>query len=110
MKLDSQRRPNIIGPMVFHKRQHSHYWASLFLLLALVAAQPLWAEHFHLDNSQVEVCDLCCMQMPAALASEFAPIQAKPESHDSQPSLAIPQNRQPEHQNARAPPPFLSLS
>lgn len=96
--------------MVSHKRRKSHYWASLFLLLALVAAQPLWAEHFHLDNTQVEVCDLCCMQMPAALASEFPPIQAKPESHENQPTAAIPHNRQPERQSARAPPPFLSPS
>ncbi|USD21376.1 hypothetical protein [Microbulbifer variabilis] len=96
--------------MVTLKRRKSHYWASLFLLLALVAAQPLWAEHFHLGNSQVELCDLCCMHSPAALGSEPLLVQAEPQSHCNRPSALAARDRQPERQSARAPPLSLSLS
>lgn len=96
--------------MVTLKRRKSHYWASLFLLLALVAAQPLWAEHFHVGNSQVELCDLCCMHTPAALGSELLLVQAEPQSHYNRPSAPAPRDCQPERQSARAPPQFLSFS
>ncbi|MFA0791270.1 hypothetical protein ACCI51_12000 [Microbulbifer echini] len=95
--------------MVTFKRRKSHYWASLFLLLALVAAQPLWAEHFHLGNSQVELCDLCCMHSPAALSSEPLLVQAEPQSHYNRRSAPTARDCQPERQSARAPPPSLSL-
>ncbi|WP_226649170.1 hypothetical protein [Microbulbifer variabilis] len=96
--------------MVTLKRRKSHYWASLFLLLALVAAQPLWAEHFHLGNNQVELCDLCCMHSPAALGSELLLVQAAPQSHYIRLSAPAARDCQPERQSARAPPLFLSLS
>ncbi|WP_157954186.1 hypothetical protein [Microbulbifer sp. A4B17] len=100
----------IMHRMVTLKRRKSHYWASLFLLLAVVAAQPLWAEHFHLGNTQVEMCDLCCMHSPAALGSEPLLVQAEPQSHYVRPSAPTAHNCQPERQSARAPPFSLSLS
>ncbi len=96
--------------MVNRIRQRSHFWASLLLLLALLAAQPLWAMHIHLDGGQVELCDLCFNHMPAAFGSGFQFDQPAPAVHYSTRSAPIPRDCQPERQSARAPPVFLSLS
>lgn len=96
--------------MVNHSRQRSRFWASLLLLLALLAAQPLWAEHIHLDNGQAELCDLCFNHMPAAIGSGFYFAQPAPLVLYATQSAPILRDCQPERQSARAPPTSLSLS
>ncbi|WP_323846401.1 hypothetical protein [Microbulbifer magnicolonia] len=93
--------------MVNHSRQRSRFWASLLLLLALLAAQPLWAEHIHLNDGQVELCDLCFNHMPAALGSDFQFAQPAPAVLYSIQSAPVPRDCQPERQNARGPPAYL---
>lgn len=90
--------------MVKFPRQKSRFWASLLLLLALLAAQPLWAEHIHLDVGQAELCDLCFNHMPAALGSDLQLSQPAPAVPYSTPCAPAPRDCQPERQSARAPP------
>lgn len=96
--------------MVKYSRQRSRFWASLLLLLALLAAQPLWAEHIHLTNGQAELCDLCFNHMPAAIGSDLHFVQPAPLGLHSILSAPVPRDCQPERQSARAPPATLSLS
>lgn len=86
----------------------SRFWASLLLLLALVAAQPLWAEHIHLESGKVELCDLCFNHMPAAPGGAFEFTQPAPVVLYSTQSAPVPRDCQPERQSARAPPVTLS--
>lgn len=95
--------------MVNHSRQQSRFWASLVLLLAMIAAQPLWAEHIHLDDGQVELCDLCFNHMPGAIGADFQFVQPAPAVPYSTQSAPVPGDCQPERPRARAPPAFLSL-
>jgi len=96
--------------MVSHSPHNkSRYWASLLLLLALLAAQPLWAEHIHLDNGQVELCDLCFNHMPAALGGDFHFAQPAPVALHRVQTAPVPRDCQPERQSARGPPVYLSF-
>lgn len=100
----------MIGPMVSLTRHKSRFWASLLLLLALLAAQPLWAEHIHLDNGQVELCDLCFNHMPGAAGSDFHFQQPAPAPLYTTRSAPVPRDCQPERQSARAPPAIPAFS
>ncbi|SFC06612.1 hypothetical protein SAMN05660479_01031 [Microbulbifer thermotolerans] len=95
--------------MVNRSPNNSRFWACLLLLLALLAAQPLWAEHIHLKNGQVELCDLCFNHMPAAFGSDFKLDQPAPAVLYNIQSAPVPRDCQPERQRARAPPAHLSL-
>lgn len=96
--------------MVNRSRHQSRYWTSLLLLLALLAAQPLWAEHIHLDDGPVELCDLSFNHMPAVIGSDFNFTQPAPAVLYSSQSAPIARDCQPERQSARAPPASLSLN
>ena len=107
MKLDSSHRTNIIAGMVKHSRQKSNLWTALLLLLALLAVQPVLAEHIHFVDPSHELCDLCFNQMPAAPGSEYRlAIPAATFLYFTQ-SAPIPRDSQPERQSARAPPAHL---
>lgn len=94
--------------MVKYRHQMPRFWASLLLLLALLAAQPLWAEHIHLNDGQVELCDLCFNHMPAAHGSDLQFSQPAPAVLYTNPGAPAPRDCQPERQSARAPPVSLS--
>lgn len=94
--------------MINRSRQQSRFWASLVLLLAMLAAQPLWAEHIHLDDGQVELCDLCFNHMPGAIGSDFQFAQPAPVILYNSQSAPVPRDCQPERQSARAPPVSLA--
>lgn len=93
-----------MGGMVNHPRQRSRLWASLLLLFALLAVQPVWAAHIHLDNSASEQCDLCFNHMPAALGSEYRFEQADLSPLYRAQQAPVARDCQPERQSARAPP------
>lgn len=93
--------------MVKYSRQRSPLWASLLLLLALIAAQPVLAEHIHFADPSHELCDLCFNQMPAAPGSEYqCPVFAGTSFYLTQ-GAPVPSDSQPERQNARGPPAYL---
>ncbi|SHF22536.1 hypothetical protein SAMN04487965_1677 [Microbulbifer donghaiensis] len=110
MKLDSVSRTNIIHRMVIHSRQRSRFWASLLLLIALIAAQPVLAEHIHFKDPTHELCDLCFNQMPAAPGSEYRTYLPARTFHYLTQSAPVPGDSQPERQSARAPPVRLSFA
>ncbi|MEW5248689.1 hypothetical protein [Microbulbifer discodermiae] len=93
--------------MVKHPRQRTPIWASLLLLVALITAQPVLAEHIHFADPAHELCDICFNHMPATLGSEYRMLPAAapltPFSH----SAPVASDSQPERQSARAPPAFL---
>jgi len=83
-------------------------WATLVLLLAFISAQPVLAEHIHIDDQSHKLCELSSNHAPALVGNEFsfssqdlAPLyleQQAPVAHDCQP----------ERQTARGPPALLS--
>ncbi|MCH9691508.1 MAG: hypothetical protein K0U59_05530 [Gammaproteobacteria bacterium] len=85
-------------------RSRAPLWASLFLLLTFVAAQPLLAEHIHVEESDLTLCELCFNHMPAAVASKFKFARDRQATFyrlwQTPPAL----DAQPAQQNARSPP------
>ncbi|SEA13674.1 hypothetical protein [Microbulbifer marinus] len=108
MKLDSVPRTNIIRCMIIHTRQKSRFWASLLLLIALIAAQPVLAEHVHFVDPSHELCDLSFHQLSTAAGSEYRVALPAPVAHYLRQSAPVPGDSQPERQAARGPPPLLS--
>ena len=90
--------------MNMYTRQRPRFWASLLLLLALLAAQPILAEHIHLDKKPGEFCELCFNHMPAAAGSDFQLLQPAPAVTYCDERAPVPGDCQPERQSARAPP------
>ena len=94
--------------MINHSRHRFRVWTSLLLLLALLAAQPLWAKHIHLESDKAELCDLCFNHVPAAPGSAVGLTQPAPVVLYATEPAPIPHGCQPERQSARAPPTTLS--
>lgn len=93
--------------MVMYSRQKSRLWASI-LLLALLFAQPVLAEHIHMPDKSHQLCELCASQMPAAPGSEYQAYFPPAVFHYFTQSEPVPGDCQPERQSARAPPVSLS--
>ncbi|AOS96127.1 hypothetical protein AUP74_00657 [Microbulbifer aggregans] len=108
MKLDSWLRAHMIRTMITQFRQQSRLWASLVLLLAMLAAQPVLAEHVHFVDTSHELCDICSHQMPAAPGSEYQALEAVGSYLYVAQGAPVPRDSQPERQNARGPPATLS--
>ncbi|WP_345550869.1 hypothetical protein [Microbulbifer aestuariivivens] len=94
--------------MITQIRHQTRIWLSLAMLLALLAAQPVLAEHVHLVDSAHELCDICSHQMPAAPGSEYATFAAVGSTLYITQGAPAPRDCQPERQNARGPPAPLS--
>ncbi|MFV8780923.1 hypothetical protein ACNKU7_00755 [Microbulbifer sp. SA54] len=88
----------------------SRFWASLVLLLAFICAQPVLAEHIHLQDKSHELCELCFNHMPAAVSGPFVYIREDLAPLYIQQQAPVARDSQPERQNARGPPAPLSLS
>lgn len=96
--------------MIPSRSHRSRYWASLLLLFALLAAQPLWAEHIHLNEGPAELCDLGFHQLPAASGGEYRSPQPAATHFHTASQAPAPRDCQPARQSARAPPALLSRS
>ncbi|WP_141398498.1 MULTISPECIES: hypothetical protein [Microbulbifer] len=94
--------------MITQFRQQSRLWASLFVLLAMLAAQPVLAEHVHFVDTSHELCDICSNQMPAAPGSEYQAFVPSGSYLYVAQAAPVPRDCQPERQNARGPPAYLS--
>ncbi|MBY6191133.1 hypothetical protein [Microbulbifer agarilyticus] len=91
-------------------RHKTPVWVSLCLLFALMLAQPVAAEHIHIEDRAHQLCDLSNNHAPALggsdltfVSDDLAPLyieQQAPAARDCQP----------ERQSARGPPAILSLS
>ena len=88
-------------------RPRPRLWTALLLLLALFAAQPLLAEHIHLEQKPGEFCNLCFNHMPAAAESALERLQPAPPAIYGVQSAPVPRDCQPERQSARGPPSAL---
>ncbi|MFD1216999.1 MULTISPECIES: hypothetical protein [Microbulbifer] len=83
-------------------------WATLVLLLAFISAQPVLAEHIHIDDPSHKLCELSGNHVPAPAATEFTfttPDLAPLYNHQQAP---VAYDCQPERQSARGPPALLS--
>ncbi|MFI2812130.1 MULTISPECIES: hypothetical protein [Microbulbifer] len=108
MKLDSCGVVDMIPAMNTRSRHKSNLWTALLLLMALLSAQPVLAEHIHFVDPSHELCDVCFHQMSAAAGSEYRAIMPAPVTHYLRQSAPVPGDSQPERQTARAPPASLS--
>ncbi|WP_160152107.1 hypothetical protein [Microbulbifer sp. ALW1] len=91
-------------------RHKTPVWVSFVLLFALMLAQPVLAEHIHIDDRSHQLCDLSHNHTPAPVGSEFSFISddLAPLYIEQQSPVAL--DCQPERQSARGPPALLSLS
>ncbi|GAB2513117.1 hypothetical protein [Microbulbifer agarilyticus] len=91
-------------------RHKTPVWVSLCLLFALVLAQPVLAEHIHIEESAHTMCDLSGNHAPALGGSDltFASNDLAPLYIKQQAPVAL--DAQPERQSARGPPALLSFS
>lgn len=91
-------------------RHRTPVWVSFVLLFALMLAQPVLAEHIHIDDKAHELCELSHNHTPALASSEFTfcTEDLAPLYTEQQAPVAL--DCQPERQSARGPPALLSLS
>lgn len=92
-----------------YSRHNTPIWVSFVLLFALVLAQPVLAEHIHIDDPAHKLCDLSHNHTPAPVGSEYiytaenlAPLYLQQQS-------PVARDCQPERQTARGPPSFLFI-
>lgn len=93
-----------------YPRHKTPVWVSFVLLFALMLAQPVLAEHIHIDDRSHQLCDLSHNHTPAPVGSEytFTSPDLAPLYCEQQAPVAL--DCQPERQSARGPPAHLSLS
>ncbi|WP_428819434.1 hypothetical protein [Microbulbifer sp. MCCC 1A16149] len=96
--------------MTMYPRHKTPVWVSFVLLFALMLAQPVLAEHIHIDDRSHQLCDLSHNHTPAPVGSEytFTSPDLAPLYCEQQAPVAL--DCQPERQSARGPPAHLSLS
>ena len=96
--------------MTMHPRHKTPAWVSFVLLFALLLAQPVLAEHIHIEDKAHAMCDLSHNHTPAPAGSEFTfeSSNLAPLYIEQQAPVAL--DCQPERQSARGPPALLSLS
>jgi len=88
----------------------TRYWASLVLLFAFICAQPVLAEHIHIQDKSHELCEICFNHMPAAVSNPFTYAGDDLAPLYIQQQAPVARDCQPERQTARGPPALLSLS
>lgn len=95
--------------MTMYPRHKTPVWVSLVLLFALTLAQPVLAEHIHIDDRSHQLCDLSHNHTPAPVGSAFTftTEDLAPLYIEQQAPVAL--DCQPERQSARGPPAPLSL-
>ena len=90
-------------------RHKTPVWVSFVLLFALMLAQPVLAEHIHIDDKAHELCDLSHNHTPAPAGSEFTFSTPNLATLYIEQQAPVALDCQPERQSARGPPAFLSL-
>ncbi|WP_299594365.1 hypothetical protein [uncultured Microbulbifer sp.] len=96
--------------MNLSSRHKTPVWVSFVLLFALMLAQPVLAEHIHIDDKAHELCDLSHNHTPAPAGSEFTFVSDDLAPLYIQQQAPVALDCQPERQSARGPPAYLSLS
>ncbi|SDK62925.1 hypothetical protein [Microbulbifer yueqingensis] len=91
-----------------HPRHKSNLWTALLLLMALLSAQPILAEHVHFVDPSHELCDLSFHQLSTAAGNEYRVALPLAVTGYLRQSAPVPGDSQPERQTARGPPALLS--
>ncbi|WP_105102397.1 hypothetical protein [Microbulbifer pacificus] len=84
-------------------------WVTFVLLFALTLAQPVLAEHIHIDDRSHQLCDLSHNHTPAPVGSEFTFASLNLATLYTEQQAPVALDCQPERQTARGPPALLSL-
>nr|WP_010133127.1 hypothetical protein [Microbulbifer agarilyticus] len=96
--------------MNLRPRHKTPVWVSLCLLFALMLAQPVVAEHIHIEDRAHQLCDLSHNHAPALGGGSitFVSDDLAPLCIEQQAPAAL--DCQPDHQSARGPPAIPPLS
>ena len=95
--------------MNLYTRHKTPVWVSFVLLFALMLAQPVLAEHIHIDDQSHKLCDLSHNHTPAPVGSEFSYVAEDLAPLYTQQQSPVARDCQPERQSARGPPRFLFI-
>ncbi|MBN8429843.1 hypothetical protein JF535_03150 [Microbulbifer salipaludis] len=95
--------------MTMHPRHKTPVWVSFVLLFALMLAQPVLAEHIHIEERAHSMCDLSHNHTPAPAGTEFTFVSADLAPLYIQQQAPAALDCQPERQSARGPPVHLSI-